>query len=993
MILLRLPSPHFVRIISCALQVGLALLVAGVNSSRAATLPSGFTESNIGGGMASLTAMTVLNDGRVLVCQQDGYVRVVKNGKVLPTPFATMSVVRNGDSGLFGITTDPNFASNGYVYVYYTTDTPTLHNRVTRFTADPANLDVALPGSETLILKLDNLVDTGFHSGGAMRFGPDGKLYIAVGDNDNGKFANAQSMTTLHGKLLRINPVPANADGTSPAATFPTDNPFYSTTTGKNRAIWALGFRNPFTMEIQRGTGKLFVADVGNNRWEEIDEVVKGGNYGWPHCEGDCSPANASYKQPLYSYSHGSGNDYGCCIIGTAAYNPVTNRFPSKYFGKIFFSDHCNGWIKTLDPATGAVEVFATGVAYNVAIEVGADGYLYYLPKGSYGVFRVSYTGQLSPQITQQPQSQAVAAGQSATFTVSASGEAPLGYQWQRNTANIAGATSASYTLSSATGSDNGAQFRCVVSNAYGSVTSDSATLSVSQDQPPVGTIDTPVAGTRYNAGNTISYSGRGTDFEDGQLPPSAHTWWIDLHHGDHVHDFTSAASGFTSGSFVVPDSGETAADVFYRIYLHVVDSDGYFHTTYRDVVPNTATVTIDTNPPSLSVLLDGQPIATPLSELGVVGMRRNLGVISPQTVGGTTYVFSSWSDGGAAAHEITTPATNTTFTAHYVVAQPPTITQHPARAAVPLDKTGTFRVSASGTGTLRYQWQRNGADITGANSAEYTTPPVKATDHGAQFRCVVSSDGGSVTSNSARLDAMVTLRQYTSPPGLKMLIDGGGSNPGVPITTPWAFYSVIGAPHTFSAVSPQTVGGVTYEFDSWSLETSTALTQELQVTTPDTNRYYTAVYRAKGGVQGTGTGLLGKYSDNVDFTGAFVRRTDANINFNWRGGSPVDGIGADTFSVRWTGMIQAPVSQWYTFYTSSDDGVRLVVDGKTLINDWTIHAEQERTSTRIWLTAGKKYPIRLDYFDNTGGAAVRLYWSGKSIPKSLVPASQLYPD
>jgi hypothetical protein len=259
-------------------------------------------------------------------------------------------------------------------------------------------------------------------------------------------------------------------------------------------------------------------------------------------------------------------------------------------------------------------------------------------------------------------------------------------------------------------------------------------------------------------------------------------------------------------------------------------------------------------------------------------------------------------------------------------------------------------------------------------------------------FKCVVTGPAGIATTRAAQLNVMVVLRQYTSPAGFKMLIDGGGSQPGVPVTTPWAFYSVIGSPHTFSAVSPQTVNGVTYDFESWTLDNSTALTNDIQVVTPDTNRYYTAVYKARGGVVGSGTGLLGKYWDNIDFSGAFVRRTDAVIDFNWRNGPPVTGIGPDTFSVRWTGTIQAQYSQAYTFYTSSDDGVRLVVDGKVLIDDWNVHGEQERTSPTIWLTAGKKYSIRLDYFENTGAAAVRLLWSGKLTSKSIVPARQLYP-
>src|SRR5205823_6118401 len=112
------------------------------------------------------------------------------------------------------------------------------------------------------------------HNGGATHFGPDGKLWIAVGENANG--ANSQTLTNLLGKMLRI-----NSDGT-----IPTDNPFYNTATGQNRAIWALGLRNPYTFTFQPGTGRMHINDVGQNTWEEIDVGVAGANYGWPSTEG-----------------------------------------------------------------------------------------------------------------------------------------------------------------------------------------------------------------------------------------------------------------------------------------------------------------------------------------------------------------------------------------------------------------------------------------------------------------------------------------------------------------------------------------------------------------------------------------------------------------------------------------------------------------------------------------------------------------------------------
>jgi fibronectin type 3 domain-containing protein len=142
----------------------------------------------------------------------------------------------------------------------------------------------------------------------------------------------------------------------------------------------------------------------------------------------------------------------------------------------------------------------------------------------------------------------------------------------------------------------------------------------------------------------------------------------------------------------------------------------------------------------------------------------------------------------------------------------------------------------------------------------------------------------------------------------------------------------------------------------------------------------------------GTGTGLAATYFDNMDFTGATVSRTDPTINFNWGTGSPSPSIGADTFSARWTGQVQAVESGSYRFQTSSDDGVRLWVNGQLLINNWTNHAPTTNTSAAVALTAGQKYDIKLEYYENTGGAVMKLLWQRPGQTTfAVIPQSQLY--
>jgi glucose/arabinose dehydrogenase len=356
--------------------LGLAL-VLGSFQLKAATLPTGFTESQFGSNVGSSpTAMVFAPDGRLFVCLQTGQLRVIKNGALLPTPFVSLSVDSSGERGLLGVAFDPNFGSNHFVYLYYTTNVAPIHNRISRFTA---NGDVAVAGSETVLVDLDNLSSATNHNGGAIHFGPDGKLYAGVGENATS--SNAQTLANRLGKILRY-----NSDGT-----IPTDNPFFNTATGANRGIWALGLRNPFTFGFQPGTGRMFINDVGQNTWEEINDGIAGSNYGWPTCEGACSPANANFRDPLFQYGHGTSGTTGCAIVGGAFYNPPLNQFPASYLGKYFFGDLCSGWIRLFDPSTGMASGFATGISTLVDLQIGPDGCLYYLAQGNGGqVFRVA---------------------------------------------------------------------------------------------------------------------------------------------------------------------------------------------------------------------------------------------------------------------------------------------------------------------------------------------------------------------------------------------------------------------------------------------------------------------------------------------------------------------------------------------------------------------------------------------------------------------------
>src|SRR5262249_34610646 len=217
------------------------------------------------------------------------------------------------------------------------------------------------------------------------------------------------------------------------------EQPSVNQTTGGNRAIWAYGLRNPYTFDVQPGAGLMYINDVGEASFEEIDQGVVGGNYGWPNSEGYTT--NPLYQSPVYAYAHGTGPHQGFAIVGAAFYNPATVTFPSQYVGMDFYMDFVNGWIEYVDPNAPNPKTpttFATGIPTNFAggpvdLETGADGALYYLNRLGGGVFKIQYTvSSPAPTITQQPASQTVTQGQPATFTVTASSALPLTYQWQK---------------------------------------------------------------------------------------------------------------------------------------------------------------------------------------------------------------------------------------------------------------------------------------------------------------------------------------------------------------------------------------------------------------------------------------------------------------------------------------------------------------------------------------------------------------------------------
>ena len=639
-------------------------LAAGLLPAHAQTqLPPGFSEEQLlrPGEIAPPTSMAFAPDGRLFICEQAGRVRLFKNGVLAPTPFLSVDTIGFQERGLTGITFDPNFADNGWVYVYYTASTPTFHNRVSRFTASG---DLALPGSEVVLQDFPTLGDSAQHNAGALHFGPDGKLFVAIGDNL--RSTNSASMETVLGKIVRLNP-----DGS-----IPSDNPFAATTSGQNRAIWALGLRNPFTFAIQPGTGLMFINDVGLGTWEEINLGRPGAHYGWPRWEGPSPDFDRAYQTPFYAYRHPTTDPISSSITGGTFYQPAVPQFPAEYVGQYFFLDGSRQWIRTLNPATAEVRDFAPRLGEAAALipiylTLGPDGSLYYLTHGNQSLFRIQYSGVAAPRVAMPPRPVLASAGYPAEFSLAAYGTGTLTYEWQRQGVGegaftpIVAATNDTYRLPSAALPDHGARFRCVVRNSAGEAASEPALLSVTSELPPVLNLLAPAEGATYRAGDDITFSGTVTDASGTPLPLAALAWRVVFHHHEHTHPFLENIPAVSGGTFTLPKLSDPSDDVWYRLHLTATNVFGLTSTVARDLRPLKSTVTLVTDPPGLVVLLDGAPVPTPNTFTGVVGVVRSVGV-EPQLLGGVPYEFAGWSDGGAVEHDFDTPPTNATMVATF---------------------------------------------------------------------------------------------------------------------------------------------------------------------------------------------------------------------------------------------------------------------------------------------------------------------------------------
>lgn len=565
------------------------------------------------------------------------------------------------------------------------------------------------------------------HSIGTLTFGPDGALYAGAGEgakgSDWGQYGDpvnpcgdppggvggvmepptaeggalrSQDLrtpddpTTLDGAIIRLDPSTGDA--------LP-DNPLAASADPNARRIIAYGMRNPFRFSFRPGTNEIFVGDVGESRVEEINRIadVADGeveNFGWPCYQG--SPRHGPFDSrdfticeemygtrattaPFFEYGHshpvypedpcGTGSG----VISALGFYEGGN-YPDAYDGALFFGDYVRQciWVMfenqngQIDPNT--VQAFVSSdTGYPVDIQVGPGGDLFYVDIGIGRIRRIQYFETNQPPIAEIS---ATPISGPTPLTVNFDGTAStdpeggaLAYEWDLDgdgAYDDSTAAQPSYTYEQA--GDYTAGLR--VTDPEGAQGTASVVISAGNN-PPAPTILAPTADFTWHVGEDIGFSGEATDPEDGTLPASALDWSMVLHHCPddcHAHPLQDFV-GQASGSFPAPDHEYPS---HLELRLTATDSGGLAATTSVLVHPETVDLTMESNPSGLELVLGSVIATTPFTTPVIVGSSNAVTAPSPQTLDGSPYEFSSWSDGGAQTHEIIAPSGPTTYVATY---------------------------------------------------------------------------------------------------------------------------------------------------------------------------------------------------------------------------------------------------------------------------------------------------------------------------------------
>jgi uncharacterized repeat protein (TIGR01451 family) len=622
-------------------------------------LLAGFAQTQLASGLSKPVAVAFAPKGDIYIGEQGGTILIYRGGAVLPTPVVTLpNVSSTGECGLLGLAFDPNFATNGYLYVSYTVNVTNPTGMVqpfaqlSRFTVVNNTIN---PSSEKVYYR-GNQAQNVHHPGNDLKVGPDGKLWWSVGDNVP-SITNAQTLTNIYGKILRF-----NLDGTIPA-----DNPFVNVPNAI-KAIYAYGLRNPFRFTFLPN-GKAMTEDTGSSYWEELNTIQPGGNYGWDFYEGNCG--SCGFINPTYAYGHLPTDGAASAVTAYSG-----SAFPKQYNNVVFFGDYNRRDIEAIafDPTyqTETSDTVFDSTAGTIAdLKEGPDGSLYFVSVFEGTFSKISAVGPFPPTASVTAMPNAGTAPLNVQFSSVGSSDPyglQLSYSW-----DFGDGSAASTGVNPSHSYANNGTYTVTLTASNGSQTGVATAQVVVGHSPPSASISAP--GT-YNAGDTVSFSGTASDANDGMLPAYAYKWKVDFYSNgvaqpvyaaEVPYPFYGPTSGITSGSFQIPSDPSQTPSSFYRITLTVTDSLGIQTVVTKDLHPNLTTWSASANVPGAGYVLDGTWQTGPYSTQDVVGVKHVLaGIPLAQTIGAGRYRFMGWADGAALTDSITAAAPGASYTANF---------------------------------------------------------------------------------------------------------------------------------------------------------------------------------------------------------------------------------------------------------------------------------------------------------------------------------------
>ena len=573
-----------------------------------------------------------------------------------------------------------------------------------------------MTGSEQVLIE-DWCQQYPSHTVGDLAFGADGALYATGGEGANfdyvdwgqaGSPPNPCGDPALEGGALRSQDLRTSSDSVGLDGTVIrvdpgtgaglATNPLWSSSDPNARRIVAYGLRNPFRFAIRPGTNEVWLGDVGSVTWEEINRVVSpadgtADNFGWPCYEGDarqvgfdaanlpiCETLYSTSKavvKPYYRYDHlkrvvsgetcptGSSSLSGMAFAGAGSY-------PSSYDGALFFADYSRSCIWAMLKGSNGLPdkskrvTFVAGAPNPVDLEIGPGGDLFYVDIWGGSVHRIQYGQGNRPPVavaTATPSYGGVPLMIQFDGTGSSdpdAGDSIASYAWdldgdgQYDDSTLAAPMSTYAVAGQVT-------VRLRVTDTHGA-TGTTAVVIAPGNTPPSASIDLPQVGATWRVGDTIQLRATATDAQDHALPAGAYAWTIVMHHcPSNCHEHQVTVLSGPDASFVAPDHEYPS---HLEVRLSVTDTGGLQTTKSVSLQPRTVTLSFNSTPPGLELVVGSVVGVTPFDRTAIVGSTNSVSASSPQTAGGTAYTFSSWSDGGAATHTIVAPAVAASFTA-----------------------------------------------------------------------------------------------------------------------------------------------------------------------------------------------------------------------------------------------------------------------------------------------------------------------------------------